>query len=302
MTLVEGSINRHMIIAGVEVDAASGGRFDRESPAHGSVVASYPDADARDVDAAVQAARAAFDAGPWPRLAAADRAKALTRVAELIRRDADDLAVLEVMESGKPIGQARDEVEGVAGLWEYAASLGRHAYGDAHSGLGADMLAMVIREPLGVTAMITPWNFPLLIVSQKLPFALAVGCTAVVKPSELTPGTTVRLAQLCTEAGIPPGVVNVITGAEVAGAALCEHPGVNMISFTGSTAVGRLVAATAGRHLKRVELELGGKNPQIVFPDASLEAAVDAIVFGIYFNQGECCNSGSRVLDRKSVV
>ncbi len=302
MTITTGSHHRHMIIAGVEVDAASGKRFDRESPAHGTVVASYPDADARDVDTAVQAARTAFDSGPWPRLAAADRAKALQRVADLIRRDAEDLATLEVLESGKPIGQARDEIEGTAGLWEYAASLGRHAYGDAHSGLGEDMLAMVLREPLGVTAMITPWNFPLLIVSQKLPFALAVGCTAVVKPSELTPGTTLRLAQLCSEAGIPAGVVNVISGAEVAGAALCAHPGVDMISFTGSTAVGRIVAATAGQHLKRVELELGGKNPQIVFPDANLEAAVDAIVFGIYFNQGECCNSGSRILVHRSIA
>lgn len=290
-----------MVVGGESVEARSGQRFERQSPAHDLVVSSYPQAGAADVDAAVRSARAAFDDGPWRRQSAAKRARALTEVGRLIRRDAELLATVEVLESGKPIAQARGEVESTADLWDYAATLARHAYGDAHNGLGEDMLAMVLREPVGVVGMITPWNFPLLIVSQKLPFALAVGCTAVIKPSALTSGTTVMLAELAREAGIPDGVVNVITGDGSLGAELCGHPGLNMVSFTGSTQVGRQVAARAGEQLKKVELELGGKNPQIVFADADLDAALDAIVFGVCFNQGECCNSGSRVLVHESI-
>ena len=293
---------RLMVIDGKDVAAAAGEWFERDSPAHDVGVGRYPHARAEDVDRAVRAARRAFDEGPWPRLPGADRARLLHKVAELIRRDAEQLARTEVLESGKPITQARDEIEGSAGLWDYAATLARHSYGDAHNQLGPDVLALVVHEPVGVVAVITPWNFPLLIASQKLPFALAVGCTAVVKPSELTPGTTVHLTQLLLEAGIPAGVVNTVTGAGEAGAALTAHPGVDLVSFTGSTEVGRLVARTAGEQLKRVELELGGKNPQIVLPDADLDAALDAIVFGVCFNAGECCNSGSRVLVHRDIA
>jgi betaine-aldehyde dehydrogenase len=302
MTATLEPTDRQMLIDGASVEAQAGSRFDLNSPAHDVKVSSYPDGDANDVDRAVNAARAAFDHGPWPKLAAVERARALHRVSDLILRDLESLARTETLEGGKPISQARDEVASTADLWAYAATLARHSYGDAHSGLGEDMLAMVLREPLGVVGMIMPWNFPLLIVSQKLPFALAVGCTAVIKPSGLTPGTTVMLAELCREAGIPDGVVNVVTGRGSVGAALAEHRGVNMVSFTGSTAVGTSVAATAASQLKRVELELGGKNPQIVFPDADMDAALDAVVFGVYFNQGECCNSGSRLLVHKDIA
>jgi betaine-aldehyde dehydrogenase len=296
MTATIEATARQMIINGNPVDTVSGDRFSLTSPAHDVEVSSYPNGSEADVDRAVAAARTAFDTGPWPRLAAVQRARALHRVSELITRDLEALARTETLEGGKPISQARDEVAATADLWAYAATLARHAYGDAHSGLGEDMLAMVLREPLGVVAMIMPWNFPLLIVSQKLPFALAVGCTAVVKPSGLTPGTTVMLAELIREAGIPDGVVNVVTGRGLVGAALAEHRGVDMVSFTGSTQIGSKVAATAASQLKRIELELGGKNPQLVFPDADLDAALDAVLFGVYFNQGECCNSGSRLL------
>jgi betaine-aldehyde dehydrogenase len=302
MTQTLERTTRQMLIGGASVEALAGSRFELKSPAHQVTVGSYPSGDAADVDRAVAAARLAFDSGPWPRLPAADRARALHKVSELIARDLEALARVETLEGGKPISQARDEMASAADLWAYAATLARHAYGDAHSGLGQDMLGLVLREPLGVVGLIMPWNFPLLIVSQKLPFALAGGCTAVVKPSELTPGTTVMLAELCREAGIPDGVVNVITGSGTAGAALTEHRGVNMISFTGSTATGARVATAAATQLKRVELELGGKNPQIVFPDADLEAALDAVVFGVYFNQGECCNSGSRLLLHQDIA
>jgi betaine-aldehyde dehydrogenase len=235
-------------------------------------------------------------------MSGAERSTVLLRVAELVRRDAEELARTEVLEMGKPISQARDEVAATAELWAYAATLARHGYGDAYNTLGEDVLAVVVNEPVGVVAMITPWNFPLLIISQKLPFALAVGCTAVVKPSELTSGTTVHLGRLLVEAGMPDGVVNVLTSAGGAGSPLTNHPGVNMISFTGSTEVGRIIARTAGERLKKVELELGGKNPQLVCADADLEAAVDAVVFGVYFNAGECCNSGSRVIVERSIA
>ncbi|MGN9847353.1 aldehyde dehydrogenase family protein [Nonomuraea sp. H19] len=301
MTITDIADNR-LILNGREVDALSGESFERVSPAHDVVVARYAQAGAEDVDRAVAAARQAFDDGPWPRRAGVERFRVLRRVADLIRRDREHLARLEVLESGKPISQALDEVDAAAELWDYAATLARHAYGDAHNDLGADVLAMVVNEPLGVVSIITPWNFPLLIVSQKLPFALAVGCTAVVKPSELTPGTTLHLARLVIEAGADEGVVNVVTGSGGVGAAMAAHPGADMVSFTGSTAVGREVAASAGRLLKRVELELGGKNPQIVCADADLDAALDAVVFGVCFNAGECCNSGSRVLVHRDIA
>jgi betaine-aldehyde dehydrogenase len=291
-----------LIVGGQEVEAVGGETFERLSPAHDVVVSRYAKGGAEDVNRAVVAARRAFDSGPWPRRAGVERARVLHRVGELIRRDREQLALIEALESGKPITQALDEIDGSADLWEYAATLARHSYGDAHNDLGSDVLAMVVNEPIGVISIITPWNFPLLIVSQKLPFAMAVGCTAVVKPSELTPGTTVHLGRLILEAGADPGVVNVITGSGGIGAAMSGHPETDMVSFTGSTAVGRKVAAAAGEQLKRVELELGGKNPQIVCADADMDAALDAVVFGVYFNAGECCNSGSRALVHSSIA
>src|SRR3954467_15834960 len=254
MTVIDAATEQCMLVDGEDVEALSGERFTRESPAHDAAVATYPQAAPADVDRAVSAARRAFDHGPWPRLSGAERAQVLVRTAELIRRDAAELARVEALGSGKPISQAAGEVDATAGLWDYAATLARHAYGDAHSALGEQVLGLVLNEPVGVVAMITPWNFPLLIVSQKLPFALAVGCTAAIKPSNLTSGTTVRLAQLLREAGVPDGVVNVVTGGGSVGGALVSHPGVDMVSFTGSTEVGRIIAREAGGLLKRLEL------------------------------------------------
>jgi betaine-aldehyde dehydrogenase len=291
------------LIDGRWVDAADGATFDRTSPAHDVTVGRYPLASTHDLDRAVAAARRAFDDGPWPRMAGVERARVLTRVADAIRVNADDLAFVEALESGKPISQARDEVVSSADLWEYAATLCRHTYGDTYNTLGPTMFGLVLREPVGVVGMITPWNFPLLIISQKLPFALAVGCTAVVKPAELTPGTTIRLAQFAQEAGLPEGVLNVVTGSgSLIGGRLAEHPDVDMMSFTGSTAVGRKIIDASKVNLKKVELELGGKNPQLVFADADLDAALDAVVYGVYFNMGECCNSGSRLLVQRSIA
>jgi betaine-aldehyde dehydrogenase len=285
-----------MVIGGESAEALAADRFTRISPAHDVVVGSYPAGGTEDADRAIAAARKAFDKGPWPRLNGADRARSLRRVAELIDEHIERLAHVEAVESGKPIGQARGEVRSTAELWWYAATLAQHAYGDAHNALGSQYLGVMLREPVGVVGAITPWNFPLLIASQKVPFALAVGCTVVVKPSTLTPGTTIILAELAREAGLPDGALNVVTGGGEVGARLAEHPEVDMVTFTGSTAVGSSVMAAAAKTLKRVGLELGGKNPQVVMADGDLDAAVDAVVFGVYFNQGECCNSASRVL------
>ncbi|TLM88258.1 aldehyde dehydrogenase family protein [Pseudarthrobacter sp. NamE5] len=292
---------RPMIINGEDAQASSGETFTRLSPAHEIEVTSFPKGTQEDVDRAVTSARQALDHG-WRQSTGAQRSKLLLKVADLVRRDAEQLALAETLETGKPITQSRNEVASTAELWEYAASLARNTQGDAHNALGPDTLALVVHEPIGVIGMITPWNFPLLIISQKLPFALAAGNTAVIKPSESTSATTVMLGQLIREAGFPAGVVNIVTGNRVVGAAIAEHPGIDMISFTGSTGVGKGIAAAAGRDLKKVELELGGKNPQIVTANADFNAAVDAGVFGGYFNVGQCCNSGSRLIVHRSIA
>jgi acyl-CoA reductase-like NAD-dependent aldehyde dehydrogenase len=291
-----------MLINGKDVESVSGNRFNRVSPGHDVSVGSYPAGTVEDIDLATVAAREAFDKGAWPKLSGAERAAYLRKVAGLIEKNAEELARVEALESGKPISQARGEMSSTAAIWYYAATLAQHQYGDAHNALGNDYIGMIVKEPVGVVGIITPWNFPLLIVSQKLPFALAVGCTAVVKPSQLTSGTTVMLGKFCQEAGIPAGVVNIVTGQGAVGARIAEHPDIDMVTFTGSTAVGKKVAMAAAATVKKVGLELGGKNPQIIMADADLDAAVDAVVFGVYFNQGECCNSGSRILVQKSIA
>ena len=289
------------LIGGVWQGSADGQTFDRRSPSHGMVVSQSALGGEVETDAAIAAARAAF--GAWSQQSGKARAALLLRVADLIEANVDRIARLETLESGKPITQARGEVSGAADLWRYAASLARTLHGDSHNTLGPDMLAVVLKEPIGVVSIITPWNFPFWIVSQKLPFALAAGCTCVVKPSEMTPSSTVMLGELLVEAGLPAGVVNIVLGfGQPVGALMASHPDVDMITFTGSTAVGRAIAAAASTTLKKVALELGGKNPQVVFPDADLESAADAVTFGVYFNAGECCNSGSRIIVHEDIA
>jgi betaine-aldehyde dehydrogenase len=284
-------------------DASDGERFERRSPAHGDVVASYPVATPKDVEIAIDAAHRAFHEGPWPKMKGAERARVLLAVAEGIRQRVDRLALIESLENGKPLAQALGEVAGCVDLWQYAASLARTNCGEAYDTLGEDMLGLVLRQPLGVVGMITPWNFPLWILCQKLPFALAAGCTCVIKPSELTSGTTVMLMEILEQAGVPAGVANVVTGkGSRVGQPLAESKRIDMLSFTGSTHVGSMLAGIASKQLKKIALELGGKNPQIVFPDCDWDAMIDAVTFGVYFNAGECCNSGSRVLVHESIV
>lgn len=287
---------RHLI-DGRWVDSADGATFERHSPAHHTLVSRIAKGGIDETEAAIAAARRAFDGRGWSDLSARDRATLLLKTADLIDANRNRIARLEVLESGKPISQAEAEIEGAADIWRYAAGLARTLHGDSHNALGGDMLGVVLKEPIGVVSIITPWNFPFLIVSQKLPFALAAGCTCVVKPSELTPSTTAILGELLIEAGLPDGVVNIVMGfGEPVGSVMTAHRSVDMVSFTGSTGVGKAIAKAAAGTLKRVSSELGGKNPQVLFADADLDSAIDAIVFGIYFNAGQCCNSGSRIL------
>jgi betaine-aldehyde dehydrogenase len=289
-------VNRHWI-DGQMTAASDNGLTERVSPAHGVVVSHSARGTAEDAAAAVQAARRAFDDGRWSRLAARERAAVLLRVADLIGDQVDEMALIETLETGKPISQARGEIAGAADLWRHAAALARTVEGDSLNGLGPDILATVLKEPIGVVSIITPWNFPFWILSQKLPFALAAGCTCVVKPSEFTPSTTAMLGALLEKAGLPQGVVNIVLGhGHPVGSTMTTHPMVDMITFTGSTAVGKLISHTAADRLKKVALELGGKNPQVIFPDADLDSAADAVVFGTYFNAGQCCNAGSRII------
>ena len=292
-----------LLIDGAWVEAADGGQLERRSPAHDTLVAVYARAGVADAERAIAAARRAFDTGPWPRMKGAERARVLRAVAEgiLVRKHA--LASLETLENGKPLAQSLAEIEGAADLWHYAATLARNLHGDSYNTLGEQTLGVVLRDPIGVVSVITPWNFPFLIVSQKLPFALAAGCTAVVKPAEVTSGTTVMLGEILLEAGMPPGAVNILVGqGSVIGDTLVTHPDVDMLSFTGSTAIGKQAVAKSAQTLKKVSMELGGKNPQIIFADCDFDAAVDAAVMGIYFNAGQCCNSGSRVLVHEAIA
>jgi acyl-CoA reductase-like NAD-dependent aldehyde dehydrogenase len=292
-----------LFIDGAWADAADGCTLERKSPAHDQVVAIYAKAGEADALRAIAAARRAFDHGPWPRMKGSERARILRNVADGILARRHELALMETLENGKPLAQSLAEIEGAADLWHFAASLARNLHGDSYDTLGESTLGVVLRDPIGVVSIITPWNFPFLIVSQKLPFALAAGCTAVVKPAEVTSGTTVMLAEILVAAGVPAGVVNILVGrGSVVGEIMVTHPDVDMLSFTGSTAVGKQAVAKSAQTLKKVSMELGGKNPQIVFADCDWEAAVDATVYGVFFNAGQCCNSGSRVLVHESIA
>ncbi len=282
---------------------ASTDRFDRVSPSHGTVVSVSARGGEAEANAAIAAARRAFDAGVWSRMSGKARATTLLKVADLIEANVERIALLETLESGKPISQSRGEVGGAADLWRYAASLARTSHGDSHNTLGAEMLGVVLKEPIGVVSIITPWNFPFWILSQKLPFALAAGCTVVVKPSEMTPSSTVMMGELLLEAGLPAGVCNIVLGyGDPVGSLMSTHDDVDMVTFTGSTGVGKMITQASAGTLKKVALELGGKNPQVIFPDADLENAADAVTFGVYFNVGQCCNSSSRIIVHEDVA
>ena len=289
---------------GKPVSAGDRDVFERSSPGHGVPVTRMPRCTGADLDAAVASSRLAFDDRRWCGVSGADRGAVLLKAAELIRQRTDEIAYWEVLENGKPISQARAEVRGCVGMFEFAAGLARGLHGDSFNNSGDGAMGVVTREPVGVVGLITPWNFPFLILCERVPYILASGCTIVAKPSEVTAATTLLLAEILSEAGLPDGVFNVVTGSGSSiGQKLAEHMDVDMLSFTGSTGVGRsVVAASGASNFKKLGLELGGKNPQIVFADADLDDAADGVAFGIAFNTGQCCVSGSRLLVERSVA
>lgn len=278
--------------------------FERNSPGHGVPVTRVPRCSVDDLNAAVAAARRAFEDRSWVGLSGAERGGVLLRAAELLRQRRDEIAYWEVLENGKPIAQARGEIDHCIACFETGAGAARLLHGDSFNSLGDGLFGMVLREPIGVVGLITPWNFPFLILCERVPFILASGCTMVVKPSEVTSATTLLLGEILAEAGLPAGVYNVVTGSgRTIGQALTEHRDVDMLSFTGSTAVGRsCVHAAADSNFKKLGLELGGKNPIIVFADSDLEDAADGAAFGISFNTGQCCVSSSRLIVERSVA
>jgi acyl-CoA reductase-like NAD-dependent aldehyde dehydrogenase len=285
-----------MTIGGRAVDALSGKTFESTNPYTGEPWALIPDGGAEDVDAAVGAARAALD-GEWGRMTGFARSACLRRFGDLIGQNADRLARLEVNDSGKLYREMIGQLGGLGGWYQYFAGLADKIEGKQIPAPNPDYLVYTRREPVGVVAAITPWNSPLMLLSWKLAPALAAGCTVVVKPSEHSPASTLALIELVDEAGFPPGVVNVVTGlSRATGEALAAHPGVDKVAFTGSTATGRSVAHAAAEQLNPVTLELGGKSPQVVFPDADLAAAANGLVAGVFAATGQTCMAGSRLV------
>ncbi len=290
-----------MLINGELQEGNSTNRIPVYDPSTEEVIAEIPDATSADVDAAIAAARTAFDHGGWPQTTAQERGRILFRIAEKIRAEAASLAELESRNSGKPIVEAEFDIADAATCFEYYGGLATKISGTVNP-VPDNALSLSLKEPVGVAGQIIPWNYPLLMAAWKLAPALAAGCTCVLKPAEQTPLTALKLASWLGECGVPPGVVNIVTGlGETAGARIVEHPQVDKIAFTGSAAVGKIIMRSAADTLKRVTLELGGKSPNIFFADADFEAAIDGALFGVFINQGEVCSAGSRVLVERSI-
>ncbi|MGI8771924.1 MAG: aldehyde dehydrogenase family protein [Acidobacteriaceae bacterium] len=293
-----------MLIDGRFVAAASGKTFPVYNPATGEIMAHVPEAESVDCDRAVNAARLAFDQGPWRRMSPSERGRMLWRLADLIEQNLEELAELESLDNGKPVSVARAaDLPLAVDMFRYMAGWATKITGSTLPlSAGADFHAYTLKEPIGVVAQIIPWNFPLLMAAWKLAPALAAGCTIILKLAEQTPMSGLRLAQLFVEAGFPEGVVNILTGdGEGAGAPLAAHPLVDKVAFTGSTEVGRLIVGAATGNLKKVTLELGGKSPAIVFPDADIDRAIAGTAGAIFFNQGQCCCAGSRLFVHEKV-
>lgn len=296
--------DHRMLIDGRFVAAASGKTLPVYNPATGEVITHVPEAESEDVNRAVLAARRAFDEGPWPRMAPSQRGKLLWKLADLLEQNLEEFAELESIDNGKPFAVARvADIPLAVDMFRYMAGWATKIPGKTLPlSAGYDFHSYTMREPIGVVAQIIPWNFPLLMAAWKLAPALACGCTVVLKLAEQTPLSGLRLAQLIDEAGFPNGVVNILTGyGEGAGAPLSAHDLVDKVAFTGSTEVGKLIVKAAAGNLKKVTLELGGKSPAIVFPDADLQRAISGTSSAIFFNHGQCCCAGSRLYIHEKV-
>ncbi|MFM7055760.1 MAG: aldehyde dehydrogenase family protein [Planctomycetota bacterium] len=297
------SIRQTGILIGDEFRPAVSGRtFATLNPATEELICEVAEGDAADVDLAVHAARAAFETGPWSRMDARDRGRLLTKLADLIEKNFDELAALETLDNGKPISDSRAaDLPLVIDCLRYYGGWADNIQGHTIP-IRGDYFCCTRREPIGVCGQIIPWNFPMLMVAWKWGPALAAGNTIVMKPAEQTPLTCLRMAELALEAGFPPGVINVVPGyGPTAGAALVRHPQVDKIAFTGEGTTARIIMREASETLKRLTFELGGKSPNIVFADADLDAAAAGAEFGLFFNQGQCCCAGSRLFVEESV-
>ncbi|HXI27167.1 MAG TPA: aldehyde dehydrogenase family protein [Vicinamibacterales bacterium] len=293
--------SHQLYIDGEFVPAETSSTIDVVDPATADVIGTVPDAGAADVARAVRAARGAFDDGPWKDTTAQDRGRILFKIAEAVRQRADALAELETRNTGKPIVEAEFDVADVATCFEYYGGLATKIHGDVIP-VPDNAMSLALREPIGVAGQIIPWNYPLLMAAWKLAPAICAGCTSVLKPAEQTPLSILELASSFSDAGVPPGVVNIVTGiGETAGTALVDHPDVDKIAFTGSVDVGKAIMRAAAATLKKISLELGGKSPNIFFADADFENAVEGALFGVFFNQGEVCTAGSRILVQRPI-
>lgn len=293
-----------MLIGGDWVEAASGETFETLNPSTGSLIANVASAGEADIDRAVAAARKAFE-GAWSKVRPDERTRLLLRLAALIEENADELALLETLDVGRPIAFSRMmDVQGSIGTLRYNAGWASKIQGETNEiNAPGEWLNYVLREPVGVCAQIVPWNFPLMMAVAKIAPALAAGCTVVLKPAEQTPLSTLRLGELILEAGIPEGVVNIVTGfGRTAGAALAAHRDVDKVAFTGSTVTGKAIIDASKTNFKRVQLELGGKSPTYVFADADLSKAIPAAANGIFFNAGQVCAAGSRLFVHEKVA
>lgn len=278
-------------------------KFDTVNPATGEVLTQIVEASPQDVDRAVQAARRAFEdrRGAWCKMSASERGRLIWRLADLIETNIDELSELETLDNGKPIFESRYvDLPMVIDVLRYYAGWASKIHGETVNTFES-AFTYTLREPVGVVGLIVPWNFPLLLASWKLGPALACGCTMVIKPAEQTSLTTLRMGELAIEAGIPPGVLNLVTGGPETGKAIVRHPGIDKIAFTGSTAVGKEIMRGAADSLKRVTLELGGKSPNIVFADSDIDSAVKGAINGIFYGKGEVCNAGSRLFVESKV-
>jgi acyl-CoA reductase-like NAD-dependent aldehyde dehydrogenase len=292
-----------LLIDGRRVAASTGRTFETVNPSTGEVLATVAEGDATDIDSAVAAARRSFEAGVWrTKLTPRARVEVMLRLCELLEQNSEELAHLESLDAGKPLAHARgDDLPISINYLRYAATMPDKIVGETKPVSVPNTLSYTVREPVGVCAAIIPWNYPLMMAVWKVGPALACGNSLVLKPAEQTPLTALRLGELALEAGVPPGVFNVVPGiGEVAGAALARHPDVDKIAFTGSTAVGQDIVRASAGNLKRVSLELGGKSPHIVFADGDVATAVDHAAAGIFYNQGQDCTAGSRVFVERS--
>ena len=289
-----------LYIDGAFHDAKSNRWIDVINPATQEVIARVPDGNAADIDDAVRAARRAFEGAPWREVTAQERGRILLRLAQIVRGHAAEWAELETINNGKPIVESEFDIADVATCFEYYGGLATKIHGDVIP-VPDNAMSLALREPIGVCGQIIPGNYPLLMAAWKLAPAICAGCTMVLKPAEQTPLTILELAKHFEAAGLPPGVVNVVTGQGETGAALVAHTDVDKIAFTGSAEVGKHIMRSAANTLKKISLELGGKSPNILFADADFEASVDGALFGLFFNQGEVCSAGSRILVERSI-